>query len=350
MELAKHSIELELIYGKNKDTNALKKDEVEIDWAKFIPNKRLKIGKIELLWQPCLKYLKDKDLVIVEEANRLIVNYYLMIGRHFSKYKLAFWGHGRNLQTDINSLSNKFKYLLINECDWWFAYTKETKYFLLTKNYPENKITIVQNAIDTVNLRKYYSDIKNCEINELKGQLGIKNCITGIYCGAMYPDKRLDFILEACLRVKKEIPDFNMIFIGSGIDSYKISEASKSYDWMHYVGPKFGKERVKYFKISLIQVMPYSVGLGILDSFALETPIITTSNPFHGPEIEYLENGINGFITKDNIDDYSQNVINILKTRKYLDLTEGCKSSVKMYTVEKMVENFKNGVLLCLNY
>jgi glycosyltransferase involved in cell wall biosynthesis len=347
--LAKNSIELELIYGKNSNTDALKRDEIDINWAKFIPNKRLRIRKTELLWQPCLKYLKDKDLVIVEGANRLILNYYLMIGRHFSKYKLAFWGHGRSLQLDIDNWRNRFKYLFINKCDWWFGYTNETKNFLIIKKYPESKITVVHNAIDTLSLRSYYSDIKEDEITELKDQLGIKNCKTGIYCGAMYPDKNLDFILETCLRVKKEIPEFNMIFIGSGIESYKVLEASKSYDWIHYVGSKFGEERIKYFRISLIQIMPYSVGLGILDSFAMETPMITTFNPFHGPEIEYLENGINGILTKDNIDDYSQTVIDTFKTKKYIDLIEGCKSSVEMYTVETMVENFKNGVISCLS-
>ena len=73
---------------------------------------------------------------------------------------------------------------------------KRNKKFLLANNYPENKITVVQNAIDTLSLRKYYSDIKDCEINDLKDQLGIKNCKTGIYCGAMYPDKKLDFIFR----------------------------------------------------------------------------------------------------------------------------------------------------------
>jgi glycosyltransferase involved in cell wall biosynthesis len=350
IELAKHRIELELIYGKSTNTDVLKRDEVDIEWAKFIPNRTLKIGKTEFLWQPCLKYLKDKDMVIVEGANRLIVNYYLMIGRHFSKYKLAFWGHGRNLHEDIGSFRNRFKYLFMNKCDWWFGYTKGTKNFLLSNNYPESKITVVQNAIDTLSLRKYYSDIKECEINELKDQLGIKNCETGIYCGAMYPDKKLDFILETCHRVKKEIPEFDMIFIGSGIDSYKAQEASNTNNWIHYVGPKFGIDRIKYFKISSIQLMPGLVGLGILDSFAMETPIITTNFPFHSPEIDYLESGINGIITNDNLDDYSQTVIDTLKTKKYVDLIKGCKLSAEIYTVETMVENFKNGVLSCLSY
>ena len=96
-------------------------------------------------------------------------------------------------------------------------------------------------------------------------------------------------------------------------------------------------------------MMPGVVGLGILDSFALETPLITTLNPFHGPEIEYLENGINGIISNDNINDYSNSIIEVLKTEKYLELKEACKLSAEKYNVETMVKNFKNGILSVLN-
>jgi glycosyltransferase involved in cell wall biosynthesis len=96
--------------------------------------------------------------------------------------------------------------------------------------------------------------------------------------------------------------------------------------------------------------MPRLVGLGILDSFAMETPIVATSNPFHGAEFDYLENGINGIITADNINDYSATIIDILKNDKHLKLIPGCRSSAEKYTVENMVENFKNGIITSLNY
>ena len=349
IELAKDNFELELIYG-NSPLFGKENLDVHIDWARYIPNFRFKIGSVILLWQPCLKYVKNKDIVIVEGANRLLINYYLMLAKHFSKFKLAFWGHGRNLQEDKGSLRNKFKYLFINKCNWWFVYTKGGKDFLMENKFPENKITVVNNAIDTLSLQKIYDEIKESEINDLEYQFGTKNCKVGIFCGAMYADKKLDFILETCRRVKKEIPEFKMIFIGSGIESYKIEEASKSCDWIFNVGPKFGEERVKYFRISSIQIMPFAVGLGVLDSFAMRTPIVTTFNSYHGPEIEYIENGVNGYITVDNIEDYSRAVIDILKTERYIDLIEGCKSSAKVYTMEAMVANFKNGVMSCLKY
>lgn len=348
MELEKKGIKLDLIYGKNKNSNALKNDEIEIEWARYIPYKIFIIGESELFWQPYLKNIKGKDLVIVENANKLLLNYYLIYARHFFKYKLAYWGHGRNLHEDINSYRNRFKYIFTNKCDWWFAYTNGTKEFLMTNNFPENKITVVQNAIDTKSIRKTYASINEFEVNDLKDQLKIGQSITGIFCGAMYNERKINFIIETCHIIKKAIPEFSMIFIGDGIDSYKALEASKSNDWIHYLGPKFGKERIKYFKVSSIQLIPYHVGLGILDSFAMETPIITTLNPYHGPEIEYLKNGINGLITEDNIDDYSQAIINTLKSKSYIKLIEGCKLSAKKYTIEAMVNNYRDGIISCL--
>jgi len=349
-DLLKYDIELQIIYGKNKNQNALKNDEVDIEWATYIPSKIIKIWKIELVWQPILNKIRDKDLVIVESANKLLINYYLIIARKFLKYKLGFWGHGRNLQNDMNSWQNKFKYLFLNKCDWWFGYTTGTKNFLRLRNFPLNRITVVQNTIDTNSLKIFYSNITKNEIFDLQNELGIGSSLTAIFCGALYPQKNFDFILETCYRVKNEIPEFQMIFIGSGIEAKKIIEASKTNEWIHYVGSKFGKERVKYFKTAHIQLMPYYVGLGIVDSFALETPLITTLNGNHGPEIEYLENGVNGITTNNNIDEYSQKVIDVLKNKTYLDLIEGCKSSAIEITVEKMASNFKEGIIECLSF
>ena len=65
-ELFNYNIDLQLIYGQSNKTDALKGDETVIEWAQFVPNKRYYLGKTELLWQPCLKYLKGADLIIVQ--------------------------------------------------------------------------------------------------------------------------------------------------------------------------------------------------------------------------------------------------------------------------------------------
>lgn len=347
-KLFENNIELNLIYGKFAKVDALRKIEVDIDWAQYVESRRINIGRTEILWQPVLAYLGDKDLIITQQESRLLLNYYLIVSRHFFKYKYAFWGHVTNMQDSPHSLRNRFKAFFINKCDWWFAYTKSAKRFLVDNNFPEEHITPVQNAIDTSALKTYYAEITDEETNELKMQLGIPGNNVGIYCGSMYPEKDFDFIFEACYRIKNEISDFHMVFLGSGVEATKVKAIAKANNWMHYIGPKFGRERVIYFKISSIQIMPKLVGLCILDSFAMETPIITTDHPFHGPEIDYLENGKNGIMVKDDINEYSKTTANILKNKTYLELIEHGKLSAEIFTVENMAENFKNGILACL--
>jgi glycosyltransferase involved in cell wall biosynthesis len=249
------------------------------------------------------------------------------------------------LQDAPDSRANQFKYLFLKQCDWWFAYTKGVKAFLVEKGYPEQQITALQNAIDTRFLQEEYAKITEQQAADLKAELGIEGDHIGLFCGGIYPEKRIDFLLECCIIIKKEVPNFHMIFIGSGIDANKVSAAAAQYDWIHYVGPKFEQDRLVYFKISALFLMPGLVGLGILDSFAFETPMVTTNYEFHSPEIEYLEQGKNGLMVDNSIEAYSNAVVTLLLTENYKNLLEHCKVSAAQYTLEQMVENYKNGIL-----
>jgi hypothetical protein len=42
----------------------------------------------------------------------------------------------------------------------------------VARHFPENKITVVQNAIDTVNLKKYYNEIDERGFKDTKGRTG----------------------------------------------------------------------------------------------------------------------------------------------------------------------------------
>jgi L-malate glycosyltransferase len=347
-ELEKEGINLLLIYSKSKPIP--KKDEVVIDWGTYLPIKTYKIFNFEIYWQPVLKYLKTSDLVVVQQANRLLLNYFLIFFRRFYKIKMAYWGHGLNLQLPQNSFENRFKKLLIAQTDWWFAYTPKVKSTVINSGFDEKKITVVNNAIDTKKLNSSYHQLNGRKIAGIKHDLKINSENIGIFCGGIYEEKRIDFLVEASDIIKKEVRDFELIVIGSGPDETKLMELMKTRDYIHFVGPKFSEERVPYFKISKVFLMPGLVGLGVLDSFALETPMATTNFPFHSPEIEYLKNKYNGILTEDNVLVYAKEVINLLKDRETLNkLVEGCKATAPLYSNEIMVQNFIDGIKKCLN-
>lgn len=141
--------------------------------------------------------------------------------------------------------------------------------------------------------------------------------------------------------------------MGAGPNDRIVKEAAEKYKWIHYVGAKFDEEKVPYFMLSKLLLMPAAVGLAVLDAFALEVPLVTTDGPFHGPEIEYLVDGVNGVSVQEPDDPvaYAAAVTRLLKDDALRErLVAGCRKSANLYTVEEMVQRFTSGVLRALEF
>ena len=166
----------------------------------------------------------------------------------------------------------------------------------------------------------------------------------------MYKKKRIEFLLETCRRVREQIPSFELIVIGRGEEEGKVISAARNRRWLHYVGPKYGDERIPFLLLSDVFLMPGAVGLAIIDCFALEVPLMTTKFPYHGPELSYLKNGENGLMTVDDLESYVAGVSGTLVDREGLErLKSGCRAAASIYTMERMVENFGGGIIACLD-
>lgn len=349
--LENEGIELILIYGQEKLGSVPKTIDLDESWAIRISNRYFDLPFLgEVVWQPCWSHLKEADLVIVEQANRLLVNYPLKFLWRNGKRKVAFWGHGTNFQSsDPNGLDNRLKRYLAKQVNWWFAYTEASIPHLEMAPFPSEKVTVVQNCIDTSSLQEAIERTSTEELEALRRRLGLRSNHVGLYCGGLYADKRIDFLLRACDELKVKIPDFECIIIGDGQDSEKVREAAISRSWLHYMGPIFGDERIPYFLLARVLLMPGLVGLVIIDSFKTRLPLFTTDNGIHSPEIAYLENGINGFMTANNVSGYVSEVSKILIDDSYWqDLRRGCALSAEKYSLENMVNNFATGIRQCL--
>jgi len=209
----------------------------------------------------------------------------------------------------------------------------------------------VQNAVDTRFFANAYQNLSLEEIKLVQEELNLKSRNVGIYAGGLYAEKRLPFLLKCIQLIHQRVPDFEMIFIGDGEDTPLIKQAAEQCSWIHYVGTKFDREKVPYYAVSKLFLMPGMVGLGILDTFAMETPLITTQSPLHSPEISYLENGVNGIMISDtdNPQLYADKVIQLINNpSEYNYLVENCRKSWGKYTIENMVKNFADGVELAL--
>ncbi len=100
--LQSEGIDLKIIYGKPSRTEQLKGDNVTLEWGAQITNRTIKVFRISLLWQPVLSYIEKGDLVIVEQASKLLSNYVLLLLYKLGRIRLGYWGHGKNLQARKN--------------------------------------------------------------------------------------------------------------------------------------------------------------------------------------------------------------------------------------------------------
>src|SRR4051812_12297117 len=98
-EICKNNdIDLKVVYGNPGKPDNTKGDAASFEPGTFIENKFYSVGQTELIWQPILAEIRSADLVIAEQANKLLINYLLLARQLLGIQRFAFFGHGKNFQ------------------------------------------------------------------------------------------------------------------------------------------------------------------------------------------------------------------------------------------------------------
>lgn len=344
--LERDGIELQLLVGDGTPAEKKKKNEAHLDWAIRIPTHYL-FGTT-LCWQPFAAYAKEADLVIVMHENKIIYNLWLLF---FARPKrMAFWGHGANLQSDNpHGWKELFKRWTINKVDWWFAYTESSAALVHRAGFPRERTTIVQNAVDTEEMAAFCKDVSDAELRGKRAELNLEDGPIALYLGSLYKEKRLDFLLDAAYRIRERIPAFQLLVVGAGPEQQQIEAAAIRCPWIHYLGPLQDRDKAVALVLADVMLNPGLVGLGILDSFTSGTPMFTTDCGLHSPEISYLSSGANGVMTRNDVEAYAGAVIDALREPEAIArLSRGALSSAPHYTIENMADRIRIGICSCL--
>ncbi len=350
--LAHESIDFLLLYGQEIKGTTPVTVKIQRTWAQQYKNLYVKLGKLTLVLQ--LKIfitLIRSDLIVIEQANRLLLNYCLFLLKPLCKYKIAYWGHGYNHQAkNQHSFSEKIKIQLLKKSDWWFSYTPGTTYYLTTHGIALNKITTLRNTIDT---RQFVNDLtvtSNANIIAFSKKYNLTAGQTAIYCGGLTKAKEIDFLLEAALMIKKQLPHFSLILLGSGPEQQVVQTHADKNSWIIPLGNLYGQEKALAFKSADCVLMPGPVGLIAIDAIVAEKPIVIRELESHGPEIAYIEEYQTGLCSSLAIADYCQTVIELMiDNKKMLAIIDNCKKHKQTFYIEHMATSFCSGIKKCLN-
>jgi glycosyltransferase involved in cell wall biosynthesis len=347
-DLQQDGIQLRVLYGDAAPGEQSKQDGAELAWGEKLPT-RYFFG-MSICWQPYSSWVRGAELVIVTQENKLISNLWPLFGPR--SCRLAFWGHGENMQATgwRSTLRERFKRLTAKRVDWWFAYTGLSKTTIVSQRFPPERITVLENSIDTSVLQAQFTAVEVAELEALKVELKLGDGPVGLFIGSLYPEKRLPFLLEAGSLLAEKLPGFRLIVIGDGQKRPLLEAASTKHGWLRYVGRQANKDKARFLKLANVVLNPGLVGLGILDAFVAGVPLVTTDCGLHSPEIDYLHNHVNGFMTANNLEDYVKTVERVLTDTELANrLRENCTQDAKHYTIENMSANFRAGILQALN-
>jgi glycosyltransferase involved in cell wall biosynthesis len=349
---AEHRVELHLVHGQASPYEALKHDTGQIAWADTVRNRFLRVGGVDLVWQPYPAALRDADLVVLIQENRLLSNYpWLLRLRTPPRQRVAFWGHGRNLQsTAPEGLRERWKRWFVNRVDWWFAYTDSTRSLLRSDGFPDERISVLNNAIDNDRFVQDLAAVGAASMNSCLERLGAEpGAPIGVYCGSLYPDKRLDLLVAAADLVHAERPDFRLAVIGDGPSRSQLTEAAATRPWLHCVGVQRGADKAAWFRVANAYLSPGAVGLHVLDAFCAGLPMITTRDARHGPEIAYLEPERNGFVVDADPRAIADSYLALLRDAAlHQRVRTAAVQDAGRYTLDAMVGNFVTGIERCL--
>lgn len=341
--LRQQGLGLRLLIGEPTDSELAKKDGAALDWAIRLPTHYALDG--HLCWQPFGRHLDGAAIVIITQENRLLYNHCLLFKR--PECKLAFWGHGANLQAvNPDCIRERFKRWTTNRVDWWFAYTPMSVELVERCGFPTERITNLENTIDTKALRDQCESVSDAELFDHRQRLGLVGAKVGIFLGSLYEEKRIDFLLEAGELLASILPEFRLLIVGDGPKREVVERATAGFGWLKYLGGKSGRDKAVLLRLADAFMNPGLVGLGILDTFVSGVPMITTDCHLHSPEIAYLRSGDNGVMTRNTLEDYVDTVRSVLcDDVLQMRLKQGAMRSSHQYTIENMANNFTSGIL-----
>lgn len=304
----------------------------------------IKIARKRFCYQTFWSKAAAYDLIIVESAMNNLA-YPLCQFHQLNGTKFAYWGHDKDRSIIKASLpkfiSETLKLHLTLKADGFFAYTEGVKLSLAKQGLAPQKIFVINNTIDIDNQRRVFRYF--CSRKETtKKQLGLGKKVL-LFVGRLSHNKRIDFLLEAFSILHGEDPDFCLLVVGSGREPYIQNEL----EGVSFLGPIVDLDELgPIYVASDVSVCPGAIGLGPLQAFCYDLPVITIDSSLHGPEIEYLSRENSMVLPSSSTpEDYAQTIIELFYDLEQLnELKTNCWPSIQHLTIEQMARNFIKGV------
>jgi glycosyltransferase involved in cell wall biosynthesis len=257
-------------------------------------------------------------------------------------------------RTIFERIVEPFVRFIYEHSDSIIAYGNNTKRYLMKLGVHPRKIFVAPNTIDVDYVERLCSDQSN-KIKQMKKMLDIEGKRTILFTGRLMPGKRVDLLVEAFAQLKKVQKDLSLLIVGEGPVKQKLIKTCKNFNLedVHFIGPVEMENVFPYYMLCDVYVLPSEGGITLNEAMVCGKPIIATRNA--GNVDDLIKQGVNGFIVREEDPAMLSKAIDYILSdlgKARLMGEESKKTMKEVYTIDNMINSFKNAVnfALCKKY
>ena len=346
-----HSIEI-LTTGKIKEYLSDRSSVKYKSFSSIIPS-RLKISFMPgILWY----IVKNKPEVVLAINNTTyLTEYCSLILCRILKIKFIWWTHAYDHKKKSNVFLSKIreKYILffLKKSNSIITFSQKGHDYLVSKGISAQKIIVAKNTLDTDSVFETKNQFLSKK-EEIKLKFGFKPTDKIlIFTGRLTKDKKVDHAIRAVHELMTDFEDnLKLVVIGDGDEFKSLNELTTKLNLknIYFLGEIYDETILaQWLLISDLYIMPSYVGLGIIHAFCYGLPFITEEDENHGPEIQYLKNGINGYIVgKNDITELKNRIKELISnSEKLKEFSKQAYNTVlNEGSIQLMVENMNKSI------
>jgi glycosyltransferase involved in cell wall biosynthesis len=310
------------------------------------------MGK-SLIYQPVLgRVIRRFDAAVLGTHVQFLANHAVFAAFKALRRPVIYWGKGEEKATGRNGVARQLSRLAVSTkerarhlADGYLAYSPGGADHLRRAGIPDNRIGVVPNTLDVEDQVALHARFQRADESALRRELGLRETSRVlVYLGRIYPEKRVEEVLEAMSLLRAS--EAELVIIGDGPAAAALRRERADRAGVHFAGELRDQAEVaRYLRVACAVVIPGAVGLAVNHAFAHGVPVVTRASSRHGPEIEYLSDGVNGLIVEGSLDRFTAALSELVDNEELqANLAGGALETRSALSLDRMVEAFDMGV------
>lgn len=275
-----------------------------------VAQRELRIAGTRLVYQHLVRELLTGayDAVILGAYARFLSTVVAQPLLKASGRRVLLWGQATDKERDVGPAIRALhratagaKLAMARTADGYLAYTAGGARRLVDGGLAADRVFVVRNTLDVDAQRRWHAAVAGVDADRLRAELGLRgDSVVLVYLGRVYREKRVTELVDAVRLIRAAgmcAAPLEVAVIGDGPELPAVRARAAGVEDVHLLGEvRDQAEIARWLRVAAAVVIPGAVGLAINHAFAHGVPLITRPSAFHGPELEYLEPGVNGLL------------------------------------------------------